>query len=140
MNKHLKKLGLYSLQSARKTFTTTCSSIGIDSSIERNLLGQNDPSILRHYNNYEDKRLVYVTQKSHIDVLNAFNTVELFDLWLKQISTVFNYQHDFYVGAPSDIVYSDFRNALPEIINADRVSILPSEDLKEKFKLNYKQK
>jgi len=135
LNKHLKKLGLYSLQSARKTFATTCSSIGVDSAIERNLLGQNDPSISRHYNNFEDKRLIYTAQRSHISVLNAFNTIELFDLWLKQLAVVFNYNHDFYIGASSALVYNQFVNALPEIIKADRIDLIPTENWKEKYTL-----
>jgi hypothetical protein len=135
MNKHLKKLGLYSLQSARKTFATTCSSIGIDSSIERNLLGQSDSSILRHYNNYEDKRLVYKIQQSHIMVLKTFKTVELFDLWLKQIELVFNLNHDFYIGTTSEVVYNDFMKSLPGIVNIDKTFISKLDQWEEQYKL-----
>jgi len=135
MNKHLKKLGLYSLQSARKTFATTCASIGVDSSIERNLLGQSDPSILRHYNNYEDKRLVFKTQKSHIMVLEAFKTVDLFDLWLKQIDLVFNKNFDLYIGAPSIVVYRDFMKSLPDIVDIDKTHISKLEQWEEKYQL-----
>jgi len=135
MNKHLKKLGLYSLQSARKTFATTCSSIGIDSSIERNLLGQSDPSILRHYNNYEDKRLVYKIQQSHIMVLNTFKTVELFNLWLKQMKLVFGSNHDLYIKGTSEVLYSNFMKSLPDIVNIDRISISKPDQWEEKYKL-----
>jgi site-specific recombinase XerD len=135
MNKHLKKLGLYSLQSARKTFATTCSSIGIDSSIERNLLGQSDSSILRHYNNYEDKRLVYKIQQSHIMVLKTFKTVELFDHWLKQIELVFNLNHDFYIGTTSEVVYNDFMKSLPGIVNIDKTFISKLDQWEEQYKL-----
>jgi hypothetical protein len=135
MNKHLKKLGLYSLQSARKTFATTCSSIGVESAIERNLLGQNDPSISRYYNNFEDIRLIEKVQESHIHVLNTFNTIELFDLWLKQLSIVFNYKHDFYIGGSSTLVYNQFLNSLEEIIKADKIDLIPTENWKEKYRL-----
>ena len=80
-------------------------------------------------------RLIYTAQRSHINVLHAFNTIELFDLWLKQLAVVFNYKHDFYIGASSALVYDQFVNALPEIIKADRIDLISTENWKEKYTL-----
>ena len=135
LNKHLKKLGMYSLESARKTFATTCSAIGIDSSIERALLGQTDPSILKHYVNFEDKRLIYVTQHSHLKVLATFNTIELFDIWLQKMYEVFDFKNDFQIGAPSSVVYNDFLLSLPKIIQVDKTTIASNDDWSIKYSL-----
>lgn len=138
LNKHLKRLGLHSFESARKSFATTCSTFGIDSSIERQLLGQSDPSILKHYVNFEDKRLIYVTQQSHLIVLKNFRAVELFDLWLQKMYDLFGFDNDYQIGASSDRVYEHFSKTLPSIINLDKSVIAIEEESKEGYSLKLK--
>jgi len=104
-NKHLKKLGLYSLQSARKSFNTTATHLRISPDLRRTLLGQTDNTIQRSYNNYNDVRLVRDIQESHLQVLYAFNMVELFDKWVFKINELFGQFIDFHVGAGSKTVY-----------------------------------
>ena len=67
--------------------------------------------------------------------MNTFNTIELFDLWLKQLSIVFNYKHDFYIGGSSTLVYNQFLNSLEEITKADKIDLIPTENWKEKYRL-----
>ena len=68
-------------------------------------------------------------------VLEAFKTVELFDLWIKQMDLFFKKNSDFHIGVPSKIVYGDFMKLLPDIVNIDRTHISKPEQWEEKYKL-----
>jgi hypothetical protein len=116
MNKHLKKLGLYSYESARKSFNTTATYLQIHPSITKTLVGQSDRSIQRHYNNYNDARLVKSVQEAHLQVLHSFKMIELFDKWVLKINELFDKFHDFHVGAGSTKVYKHQRLLLDDIM------------------------
>ena len=88
-SKHLKKIGMPDFKSARKTFMTTATSINIPQAICRTLLGQKDPSISAHYNNFSDPALILNTNNAHLEVLNKFDMVELYDNWLNKIDELF---------------------------------------------------
>lgn len=105
-NKHLNKLGLHSLMSARKSFNTTATHLRISADLRRTLLGQTDRSIQRSYNNYNDIRLVRDVQESHLQIMYSFKMIELFDKWVFKINELFGEFIDFHVGVGSKLVYS----------------------------------
>ena len=122
-NKHLRKLGLYSLQSARKSFNTTATHLRISPDIRKTLLGQTDKSIQRSYNNYNDIRLVRDIQESHLQVMFSFQMIELFDKWVFKINELFGMFKDFHVGGGSKLVYSHHYKLLDEILKNDNTLI-----------------
>ena len=123
LNKHLRKLGLYSLQSARKSFNTTATHLRISDDIRKTLVGQTDSSIQRSYNNYNDIRLVRAIQESHLQVMNSFQMIELFDKWVFKINELFGMFFDFHVGGGSKLVYSHHYQLLDEILKNNKTII-----------------
>jgi hypothetical protein len=123
LNKHLRKLGLHSLQSARKSFNTTATHLRISDDIRKTLLGQTDGSIQRSYNNYNDIRLVRAIQESHLQVMNSFQMIELFDKWVFKINELFGMFFDFHVGGGSKLVYSHHFKLLDEILKNNKTLI-----------------
>tara|TARA_B110000285_G_C15082502_1_gene594311 strand:- start:4 stop:1545 length:1542 start_codon:yes stop_codon:yes gene_type:complete len=124
LNKHLRKLDVYSFESARKSFNTTARILGIEEGIKKTLIGQTDHSIQRHYDNYNDPELVGKVQLAHLGIMHHFKVIELYELWLKKLEDLFGAQNDnLYVGASSDIVYMDHYNRLPGILKSDRTEI-----------------
>ena len=124
LNKHLRKLDVYSFESARKSFNTTARILGIEEGIKKSLIGQTDHSIQRHYDNYNDPELVAKIQMAHLRILHHFKVVELYDLWLRKIEDLFGHQnHELYVGASSDVVYKDQYARLPQVLKSDHIEI-----------------
>ena len=119
LNKHLKSLGLYSFESARKSFNTTATHLGIHQSITKTLVGQSDSSIQQHYNNYNDIRLVKSVQESHLRIMHSFKMIELFDRWVLKLDEIFGGFLDFRIGADSNIVYLHQHDFLKTILKSN---------------------
>ena len=134
-NKHLRKLGLFSLQSARKSFNTTATHLGISADFRRTLLGQTDTSIQRNYINYNDIRLVRKIQEAHLQVMHAFKMVELFDKWVFKINELFGKFINFHIGGGSNIVYPNQYNLLNKMLENNHTIIDNTLGWKEIFKL-----
>tara|TARA_B110000259_G_C13993017_1_gene393288 strand:+ start:209 stop:1744 length:1536 start_codon:yes stop_codon:yes gene_type:complete len=132
LNKHLRKLGLYSFQSARKSFNTTATHLRIPPDLRKTLLGQTDKSIQRSYNNYNDIRLVKDIQESHLQVMCSFKLVELFDKWVFKINELFGVFENFHVGGGSKLVYSHQYEFLKEFLN-DNKTLIDNVDLWGEF-------
>jgi hypothetical protein len=123
-SKHLKNIGMPDFKSARKTFMTTATSINIPQAICRTLLGQKDPTISAHYNNFNDPALILNTNNAHLDVLDKFDTIKLYDLWLYKIDELFKTRFSITaLNAPSHEVYNEFSERLPEFISETSVKI-----------------
>jgi len=113
-NKHLRKLDVYSFESARKSFNTTARILGIEEGIKKTLIAQTDHSIQRHYDNYNDPELVTKVQLAHLRIMHHFKIIELYELWLRKIEELFGAQNsDLYVGGSSDFVYRDQLKTFP---------------------------
>lgn len=115
-NKHLRKLGLHSFKSARKSFNTTATHLRISPDLRRTLLGQTDRGVQRSYVNYNDIRLVRDVQESHLQIMYSFKMVELFDKWVFKINELFGEFIDFHIGGGSKIVYSHQYKLLNEML------------------------
>lgn len=123
-NKHLRKLEVYSFESARKSFNTTARILNIPEGIKKTLIGQTDHSIQRHYDNFNDPELLAQVQLAHLQIMHRFNIIELYQMWLKKMEDLFGAQNsELYVGASSDIVYTDQLARLEGILNIDRTII-----------------
>ncbi len=123
-NEHLKNIGMPDFKSARKTFMTTATSINIPQAICRTLLGQKDITISAHYNNFNDPALILNTNNAHLEVLNKFNTIELFDIWLHKIDELLNTNFsELAVNNSSYNAYKEFGLKLPEFLSETSVTI-----------------
>jgi len=123
-NKHLRKLDVYSFESARKSFNTTARILGIEEGIKKTLIAQTDHSIQRHYDNYNDPELVALVQSAHLRIMHHFKIVELYELWLRKIEELFGAQNpDLYVGESSDFVYREQFARLEGILKTDKIKI-----------------
>jgi hypothetical protein len=132
----LKKIGLSSFESARKTYATTARKLNIPDGIKKRLMGQTDTSIQRHYDNYNDPELVYMMQKAHLQIMNRFNMVELFDFWVQRLSVVLGKDFtEMLVRAPSNLVYTHYAQKLPEIIGVNQVEISKDKAFEASFNL-----
>ena len=122
-NKHLRKLGLYSFQSARKSFNTTALHLGIPADLRRELVAHTDSTIQRSYTNYNDVRLVKAVQEAHLEVLKSFKMIELFDAWVYKINELFGKYDDLHIGASSKIVYEEQKILLEDNLTANKTLI-----------------
>ena len=123
-NKHLRKLEVYSFESARKSFNTTARILNVPEGIKKTLIGQTDHSIQRHYDNYNDPELLAQVQLAHLGIMHHFKVVELYEFWLKKLENLFGAQYDdLYVGLSSDIAYMDQYKRLRGVLKTDYTQI-----------------
>jgi len=140
LNKRLKDIGLSSFETARKTYSTTARILGISDGIKMELMGQTDDSIQRHYDNYNDPELVLKTQQAHLQIMHKFQMVELFDFWISKLSQVMKVDYtEMMVGAPSNLVYTQAAQKLPDIIGVNQVEIRKDKAFKAVFDLPRQQ-
>ena len=125
--KQLREIGMPSFKIARKTFMTTATLLDIPQSIGRTMLGQTDPSISAHYNNFDDPRLFIKVTQAHIKVLKDFEVIELFNYWLNKVDSVF--------GSDLFEIYG-FKNN-PELIFKEFNNHLKDKKVIQKYKINY---
>lgn len=124
LNKHLRKLDLHSFESARKSFNTTASILGIEEGIKKTLIGQTDHGIQSHYINYNDPLLQSRVQLAHLRIMHEFKIIELYELWLKKIDELFGPQNpNLKIGASSDEVYNDQYLRIKELLNESRIEV-----------------
>jgi hypothetical protein len=114
-----------SFKIARKTFMTTSTSLDIPQSIGRTMLGQTDPSISAHYNNFEDPRLFIKVTQAHIKVLKDFEVIELFNYWLNKVDSVFGSDlFDIYGFKNNpELIFTEFNNHLNDMIKITHTHI-----------------
>lgn len=124
LNKHLRKLDVYSFESARKSFNTTAEILNIPEGIQNTLVAHTDHTIQRHYNNYNHPELVAKVQLAHLRILHYYNAIELYELWLNKIEELFGAQNpELYIGASSDVVYRDQYARLSQVLKSNHVEI-----------------
>ena len=103
-------------------------------------MGQTDESIQRHYDNYNDPELVLKTQQAHLQIMHKFQMVELFDFWISKLSQVMKVDYtEMMVGAPSNLVYTQAAQKLPDIIGVNQVEIRKDKAFKAVFDLPRQQ-
>ena len=124
LNKHIRKLGLNSFESARKSFNTTGSILGIEEGIKKTLIGQTDHSIQSHYINYSDPNLQARVQRAHLQIMHEFKIIELYELWLHKIEQLFGRQNpNLFIGANSHVVYKHQFLKISEVLSTGRLKI-----------------
>ena len=75
-------------------------------------------------------------QEAHLQILNKFQMVELFDFWVSKLSVVMKKDFsDMLIGAPSNLVYTQQAQKLPEIIGANQVEVSKDDAFKAVFNL-----
>ena len=86
--KKIKKLLGISFKTARKTYNTFALELDMSDKVRRILLGHQDPSVLRSYDNLTTEKMKAKIQKAHIDILTEFKAFELIDLLFDKIKTL----------------------------------------------------
>ena len=122
----LSRVNMPSFKTARKTFSTTARRIRIDEGYVRTMLGQKDRSVSISYVDYDDPQLFAELCVSHIRVLRAFDTISLYNSWLRKIDEVFGSEwcgSDVYIKQNPDYVYSAFAHSLQPIIERNKTLI-----------------
>ena len=125
-SKALNRVGMPSFKIARKTFSTTARRIRIDEGYVRTMLGQKDKSISISYVDYDDPQLFAQLCLAHIYVLRAFDTINLYNTWLKKVDDVLGSNWcdtPLYIKQNPDFVYSAFAHNLQPIIDANRTIV-----------------
>ena len=140
LNKRLKSIGLSSFESARKTYSTTARKLNIQDGIKKQLMGQTDTSIQRHYDNYNDPQLVCMMQEAHLRILNHFQMIELFDFWVSRLSAVMKKDFsDMQIGVPSNLIYTHQAQMLPQIIGVNQVELSKDKSFQASFNLPFQR-
>ena len=116
----LSRIGMPSFKTARKTFSTTARRIRIDEGYVRTMLGQKDNSISISYVDYDDPQLFAQLCLAHINVLRAFDTISIYNAWLRRVDDVLGSnwcETDVFIKGDPNYIYSAFVNALDTIVN-----------------------
>ena len=98
----------------------------IDEGYVRTMLGQKDKSISISYVDYDDPQLFAQLCLAHIRVLRAFDTISLYNTWLRKIDELFGSnwcKSDVYIQQNPDYVYSAFAHSLQPIIEGKKVFV-----------------
>lgn len=120
------RVGMPSFKIARKTFSTTARRIRVDEGYVRTMLGQKDKSISISYVDYDDPQLFAQLCQAHIGVLRAFDTISLYNAWLRKLDEVLGSnwcESDVFIKQNPDYVYSAFAHSLQSIIDGNRVVV-----------------
>ena len=119
----LSRVGMPSFKVARKTFSTTARRIRIDEGYVRTMLGQKDKSISISYFDYDDPQLFGQLCAAHLNVLRAYDTINLYNTWLRKIDEIFGSkwcESDVFIKGNPDYIFSAFTHALQPIIEGDK--------------------
>ena len=122
----LTRVGMPSFKTARKTFSTTARRMRIDEGYVRTMLGQKDKSISISYVDYDDPQLFAQLCLAHIGVLRAFDTINLYNTWLRKIDELFGSnwcESESYIKQNPDYVYSAFAHSLQPIIEGKKILV-----------------
>ena len=102
------------------TFSTTARRIRIDEGYVRTMLGQKDNSISISYVDYDDPQLFAQLCLAHINVLRAFDTISIYNAWLRRVDDVLDSnwcKTDVFIKGDPNYIFSAFVNALDTIVN-----------------------
>ena len=117
------EIGMPSFKIARKTFSTTARRLGVDEGYTRTMLGQKDKSVSISYVDYDDPKLFAKLCLEHIKVLRAFDTIRIYNRWVRKIDEVFGSRLvktvQLIPKQNPEHVYSAFVIALQNIIDSE---------------------
>ena len=127
--KRAKGIRLPEFKVARKTFMTIADELGIPDSYGRALLGQNDPSISKHYKDMSRPRIVGKLAYYHLSVLREFDTINLLNYLCDHLSKLFAPEHkDWFlmhkVVYSQEMVYHEFEKHILELLEKRDINIL----------------
>ncbi|MDB2695535.1 Arm DNA-binding domain-containing protein [Flavobacteriaceae bacterium] len=124
--KQLREIGMPNFKIARKTFMTTATLLDIPQSIGRAMLGQVDPTISSHYNNFDDPKLFIKITQAHIKVLREFDIINIFNFWLKKIDLEFKTDWETAYGfkAPQDAIFKSYYLKIEEMVALTQTKII----------------
>ena len=120
------RVGMPSFKIARKTFSTTARRMRIDEGYVRTMLGQKDKTVSISYVDYDDPQLFAQLCLAHISVLRAFDTINLYNTWLRKIDVLFGSNwcaSESYLKQNPDYVYSAFAQSLQPIIESNKILV-----------------
>lgn len=124
--KKAKKIKLPSFDVARNTFMSLSDESDIERAYGRTLLGHTDKTITAHYSDLKRPKLMGKLTKAHIEILQAFETIELFNYLLDRVNIViqgldlnmYKENEDPY------IIYSKYNRALDYLLEKTKIQTL----------------
>jgi len=124
----LSRIGMPSFKTARKTFSTTARGIQIDEGYVRTMLGQKDKSVSISYVDYDDPQLFAQLCIAHINVLWAFDIINLYNTWLRKIDELYDTNwcdsdSNVFINKNPNYIYSAFKDSLKMIIENTSTSL-----------------
>ena len=90
------------------------------------MLGQVDPTISSHYNNFDDPKLFIKITQAHIKVLREFDIINIFNFWLKKIDLEFKTDWETAYGfkAPQDAIFKSYYLKIEEMVALTQTKII----------------
>lgn len=126
--KKAKEIGLPKFKEARKTFMSISDELGISDSYSRALLGQNEPTISKHYKDMSRPRIVGKLAYYHIAILKEFDTINLFNYLVDHLcKNLLSTKHNLYfsmhkVYQSQDELYGAYRNLTIQLLEKKDVT------------------
>ena len=111
---------------ARNTFQSMSDEFENPRPIGRTLLGQKDHSISAKYTDLKRPKILAKVAKAHIEILEDFETIELFNHMINRTFDLFpqmNIQFLKIKGDPAQI-YSSYKNMIDDLINKTKIKPL----------------
>ena len=128
--KKAKEIGLPKFKEARKTFMSISDELGISDSYSRALMGQNEPTISKHYKDMSRPRIVGKLAYYHIAILKEFDTINLFNYLVDHLcKNLLSPKHNLYfsmhkVHQRQDELYGAYRNFTQQLLEKKDVNLM----------------
>jgi hypothetical protein len=121
----VRKIRLPSYMVARNTFQSMSDEFENPRPIGRTLLGHKDHSISARYTDLKRPKILAKVAKAHIEILEEFETIELFNYLIARTQELFpqmNLQNFLIKGNPRQI-YSSYKNMIDDLLNKTQIKI-----------------
>ena len=124
--KKAKKIKLPSFDVARNTFMSLSDESDIERAYGRTLLGHTDKTISAHYADLKRPKLMGKLTKAHIEILQAFETIELFNYLMARMCVVFQDLNSgiFIENENPNVIYSRYNKALDNLLEKTKIRSL----------------
>jgi len=128
--KKAKEIGLPKFKEARKTFMSISDELGISDSYSRALMGQNDPTISKHYKDMSRPKIVGRLAYYHLAILKEFDTINLFNYLVDHLcDNLLAPKHVklfkmHRINIPQDKLYQAFKNHTSNLLDKRDIRLL----------------
>lgn len=122
--KKARSIGLPTYMIARNTFQSLSDEFENTRPIGRTLLGHKDHSISAKYSDLKRPKILAKVTKAHIEILEEFETIELFNYLINKTHELFpqlNIKNYLINGEPK-VIYNSYKNLIDDILNKTKLT------------------